>query len=229
MRIKEPKLIEKEIEYLKKEHGIQGINLLDEIGIPLSPKKAVSRLEAIARTEIIWRGQCRVDGIDSDLAKLMKESGCVAMALGVESVSQKVLDLMDKKIKIEDTKKTLYLLKENNIQTRLYMVMNLPGEPDDIVDQTKRFVEEVQPDVVFLSQFTTRPGTPVFDNPEKYGIEWTDSDWTKNNHLFGRFGENEMPTLSFRYAEGKGPSPDEMLRRHAELQEWLREKGISNL
>ncbi|MBF0332220.1 MAG: hypothetical protein HQL40_01065, partial [Alphaproteobacteria bacterium] len=41
LRYRDPKLIEAEIEYLKREYGIEGLNLLDEIGIPPNPRKAI--------------------------------------------------------------------------------------------------------------------------------------------------------------------------------------------
>ena len=68
LRYRTPELIEEEIEYLKREYNMEGINLLDEIGIPLTPKQAIPHLEAIGRTGIKWRGQCRVDGITPEIA-----------------------------------------------------------------------------------------------------------------------------------------------------------------
>ena len=136
---------------------MEGISLLDEIGIPLTRANAIAHLEAIGRTRIVWRGQCRVDGITPELAKLAKESGCVTMCLGVESVSQRSLDIINKGIKLERTKETIYHLKQNGIETRVYMIIGLPGEPEDIVEQTWAFVKETTPDLVYLSLFTIRP------------------------------------------------------------------------
>ena len=165
IRERESTLIKEEIIYLKNEYGIQGINLLDEIGIPLSRRKAISRLEAIAETGIQWRGQCRVDGITPELAKLAEESGCVALGLGVESVNQTSLDIINKRIKVEKAKETIRILKENNIEARVYLILGLPGEPENIVEKTWKFINETQPEMVYLSIFTIRPGTEVFYNP----------------------------------------------------------------
>jgi radical SAM superfamily enzyme YgiQ (UPF0313 family) len=115
LRYRKPELIEEEIEYLKSNYSIQGINLLDEIGIPLNENKAFSHLESIGRTGIIWRGQCRVDGITPDIAKKAKESGCIAMGLGVESVSQRALDMINKRITVSRARETIALWKPNPI------------------------------------------------------------------------------------------------------------------
>ncbi|MEO5333286.1 MAG: B12-binding domain-containing radical SAM protein [Magnetococcus sp. YQC-5] len=221
-----------EIEYLKQEFNIQGLNLLDEIGIPLIPQLAREYLEAIGKTGIVWRGQCRVDGITPETAHLARASGCTAMGLGIESVSERSLELIRKQISLEQARRTIALLNENNIESRLYMIIGLPGEPEDILEQTWRFIQETQPGLVILSLFTVRPGTDVFDNPTKYGIEYIDHDSTKSMHMFGRY-DNEQPTLTFRYAKtapwGKTLSNEEIVSNYLELQQRLKNCGLSAL
>ncbi|MCX6746768.1 MAG: radical SAM protein [Candidatus Pacearchaeota archaeon] len=231
-RYNSPGKIKDEIEYLKKEYDIQGINMLDEIGIPFSKEKAISYLEAIASTGIVWRAQTRVDGITPEIAKMAKDAGCIALGLGIESVSQTALDMINKKIQVEDARRTLKILKENGIETRAYMILGLPGEPRDIVKQTWDFIEETQPDLVYLSLFTVRPGTEVYSNPKKFGIKNVNTDWDKTMHLFGRY-DNEIPTLTFEYENetpwGKGFTQRELVNNYIEIQTKLRERGLSHI
>jgi radical SAM superfamily enzyme YgiQ (UPF0313 family) len=232
VRYRTPKLVKAEIEYLKKNYGIEGLNILDEIGIPLNREQAISHLQAIGETEIIWRGQCRVDGITPELAKLARKSGCVALGLGVESVSQRALDIINKKINIQQVRETIRFLKKNGIEVRIYMIIGLPGEPPDIVKQSWAFIKETSPDLVFLSLFTVRPGTEVFNNPKKFGIKRIDTDWAKSMHMFGRY-ERETPTLTFEYRKqtpwGKSLSNEKIINNYMELQTKLRERGLSHL
>lgn len=223
-------LIEEEIEYLKRDYNMEGINLLDEICFPLEREKAIAQLEAIGRAGIIWRGQCRVDGVTPELAKLARESGCMALGIGVESVSQQALDIINKKIDINKAKEIIHLLKRNDIETRIYLIIGLPGESDDIVQQTWSFIKETDPDLVILSLFTVRPGTEVYNNPKKFGIKFIDTDWQKAMHMFGRY-EYEAPTLTFEYDEqtpwGKGFSKERIINNYVELQTKLRERNLS--
>lgn len=232
IRYRNPDLVEKEIEYLKQEYSVQGLCLTDEICFPLNSKAAIQHLEAIGRTGVVWRGQCRVDGITSELARLARESGCVALGLGVESVSQRSLDIINKKIRIERAKETIRLLKENGIEARIYVIIGLPGEPTDIVDLTWSFIEEVKPDLVYLSLFTIRPGTEVFSHPEKFGIKQINTDWTKTMHMYGRHSD-ETPSLTFEYHEQTpwGPSipGDQIIKNYMELQKRLWEKNLAHL
>lgn len=232
IRFRSPQLIEDEIKYLKDEYSIRGLAIMDEICIPLKKQAAVDHLDAIKRSDVVWRGQCRVDGITDEIAARARDSGCVAMGMGCESVSQRALDLINKRIKVEKAREAIKLLKKNGIEVRLYLILGLPGEPADIVDQSWNFILETDPEVVFLSLFTVRPGTEVYRNPEKFGIKSISSDWEKTMHLYGRY-DNEMPTLTFEYQEdnpwGKSIPSEKIIENYLELQNRLHQRGIANL
>lgn len=228
IRFRDPKLIEAEIEYLKREYGIEGIVLLDEIALPLKKLAAIAELEAIGRTGIYWRGQCRVDGITSDLAVLAKQSGCLGLGLGAESVWQPSLDIINKRISVERSKETIKLLKANGIETRLYLILGLPAEPTNIVELTWDFIQETKPDLVQLALFTVRPGTEVYRNPDKFGIINITTDWENTMHM--RALDGEEPKLSFEYREnapwGKSLTNAQIVRNFLELASRLKETGL---
>lgn len=226
VRYRDPKSIEAEIEYLKKDFGVQALNLHDEICIPLARDRARAHLEAIGRTNVVWRGQCRVDGITAETVSLAKQSGCMALSMGVESISQTSLDLINKKIKLEQAEQSIRLIKEGGLESRIYMILGLPGEPPDVLEQTWSFIQRTQPDLVYLSIFTLRPGTEVYNHPERYGIKAVDYDWGNTQHMYGRYGD-EAPRVNFEYEEGKGPSKERILSNYAELQRRLREASLS--
>ena len=50
--------------------------------------------------KIIWSlpNGVRIDKLDRELLVLMKEAGCVSMALGIESANQRILDLIKKQL-----------------------------------------------------------------------------------------------------------------------------------
>lgn len=232
IRYRRPDLVAEEIEYLKRDYGIQGISLLDEIGIPLQRAHAIAHLEAIGSTGIAWRGQCRVDGITPEIAKLARESGCLAMGLGVESAWQPSLDAINKKIKVARARDTIRILKESGIEVRLYMIFGLPGEPPDIQERTWEFIQETDPDLVYLSLFTIRPGTAVFHEPAKFGIREVQTDWSNTRHMHGRY-DHEVPRLTFEYEEvtpwGKSLSNDQIVSNYMEFQTRLSEHGLNHL
>lgn len=232
IRYRTPQSVEQEIEYLKSDYGIEGVSLLDEIGIPLKKAEAISFLEAVGRTNIVWRAQCRVDGITPDLAHLARDAGCVTLCMGVESVSQQSLDIINKKISVEQAKRSIAHIKEYGIEVRIYLIIGLPGEPEDIVERTWSFIKETDPDLVYLSLFTIRPGTQVFNSPEKFGIKKIDKKWEDTMHMFGRY-EDEVPKLTFEYEQhtpwGNSFSNDMIISNYMELQARLKNGGLNRL
>ncbi len=229
VRYRKPELIEEEIEYLKKEYGIQGISLLDEIGIPPNKNMAIPYLEALKRTNIPWKAQCRVDNMDEEIARLAKEAGCITMCLGVESAIQECLNIINKRIDVERAKESIKILKKYGIETRVYMILGLPGEPEDVVERTWKFIEETDPVSVYLSLFTVRPGTDIFDNPDKYGIKWISFDWDKTMHMYSRY-EKEIPELTFKYHDqapwgGKMLTNEQIIKNYLELQDKIIKSG----
>jgi radical SAM superfamily enzyme YgiQ (UPF0313 family) len=204
--------------------------LRDEICVPLSPKAATPYLEAIGSTNIVWRGQTRV-GASKEILALAKQTGCVELALGVESVSQQVLDIVNKRQKVEEAKRSISLCRELGIKVKMCLILGLPGEPVDILDRTLRFIEEVHPDYVNVSGFCPLPGSTIFANRAKFGIKNIDDDWKRHAHLMMRFSNEEHFGLPFSYEEttpwGTGLNNTAIIDNIKTVQVFLRENGMS--
>jgi radical SAM superfamily enzyme YgiQ (UPF0313 family) len=223
-----PEQVASEIQYLKQEYGVTGINLRDEICVPLAPRVAIPYLEAIGRMDVIWRGQTRV-GTPRQLLTLAKQSGCVELALGVESVSQQVLDLVNKHQRVEEARQSIAHCRELDIKVKMCLIFGLPGEPADILEQTLRFIEEAQPDYVNVSGFCPVPGSPIFYDQARFGIKEIDSDWNRHAHLMMRFSNEEHFGLPFRYEDktpwGTSFSNGAIMQNIKTVQVFLRENG----
>ena len=228
-QVRHPESIEAEIEYLKSEYGVNGINLRDELCIPVQQDLARKQIEAIARQKVVWRGQGRV-GIGDDILKLASNSGLIELSIGVESVSQQVLDIAKKGTNIEQIKKFIKNCKYCNIKTKLGIILGLPGEPKNIVELTKQFLEEVNPDYAIISGMCIFPSSEIFDNAEYYGIEHIDKNWDKYGHLLYRYGEIEEIGIPFRYAKqnkwGDTFTREEIMNNVQNLQHYLKERNM---
>jgi radical SAM superfamily enzyme YgiQ (UPF0313 family) len=227
-----PAQITEEIEYLKKYYGVKGINLRDEVCIPVKKSIAQPFLEAIGNSDVIWRGQTVPFG-NEDMVKLAAESGCKEVALGMESAdSDDVLIISNKPSKsIDRNKRYVEILKKYGIKVKICLIFGLPGESEHVVERTIKFLEEVQPDYVALSGFDPVPGSPFFNQPEKYGLKFIDKDFSKHAHLIYRFGDEEEVGLPFEYEKnapwGKSLSRNQIVNNIKTMQAWLRERGMS--
>jgi anaerobic magnesium-protoporphyrin IX monomethyl ester cyclase len=231
VRFRSARLITEEIEYLKREYGVQALALKDDNSIPVNVRIARPFLEAIGRTGVKWRGQSRANGVHPDMVKLARDAGCTHIGIGMESASQQALEIINKHIDLDKARDYIRLLRDTGIGVRLHFILGLPGEPDDIVKRTLAFIDEAQPTSVLLNILTPMPGSEIFNHPENYGIKIKTYDWKKYFSLAGRFEEEEGPDMIFEYDKvmpwGKGMSREQIVHNYVELQTILRERGLN--
>ena len=231
LQTKSTDLIRDEIRYLKKNYNINSLLLKDEVAI--SPNKKISQeiLTTIGNEDIVWRGQT-ISIASYDQLKLAKESGCLELAVGVETVDNDVMKVIDKTWQNEKIiKDFIENCKKLDLKVKICLILGLPGEPKNIVEKTIKFLEETEPEFVSVSGFLPVPGSPIAKNPEKYGISKIENDWSKYGHLLFRFSDDEEVGLPFEYSEdgpfGKGLSQNEIKQNLTSLQGWLKERKMT--
>lgn len=229
--LRRPDQITAEIRYLKDRYGVQGVNLRDEVCIPVNRKEAVAMFEAIAAENIVWRGQTMPMGSE-EIIKLARQSGCLELAIGVESVeSDKVLQLSNKpSTSVDANRRFIELLKKHGIKVKVCLIFGLPGETNQVVEKTIRFLEEVKPDYVALSGLDVVPGSVFHKSAQTLGIKSIESDLSKHAHLMFRFGDDEEVGLPFEYEKmtpwGPSLSRKEIANNIRQVQQYLRDHGM---
>src|SRR3989338_478018 len=118
---------------------------------------------------IIWSCYTRLDLIDENMLKAMKKAGCWNIFFGIESGSQKVLDIITKKMTVDQMRKAVNLVKKSGIEIRGSFVLGLPGETPELGRQTIDFAIELDPDYAQFTLATPHPGTQLWDNAEEWG------------------------------------------------------------
>lgn len=229
-RYRSPELVEEEIQYLKQEYGVQALVLRDDNAVPVNRKIAKPFLQAIGRTGVKWRGQARANGIAEDMVELAASSGCLDLALGIESVTPKVLEIINKKIDLHEAKQFIKMLKKYKIGVKLLLVLGLPGEPDDVVSRTLNFIDETVPDVVGLALFCPYPGSKMTAHYKEFGIKNINPNLHEYQILYSRFDDKEKIRLLFEYEEmtpwGKGMRSETIIENYDNLQESLRKRNL---
>jgi len=121
-----------------------------------------------------WFTQCTVTiGDDLPLLKLIKDSGCVALSFGLESVSQESLDSMDKPwAKVSDYERQLSAIRQMGIDLSTEMVVGADGDTLESIAQTADFVERMKIMVPRFYILTPIPGTAFFHQMVKEDRLW---------------------------------------------------------
>jgi anaerobic magnesium-protoporphyrin IX monomethyl ester cyclase len=116
-----------------------------------------------------WSCDTRVDVLTDELLGAMRRAGCQRLSLGVESGSQRVLNLINKKITVQQILRSTALAKSYGIQVRYYMMLGNRGETLDTFHETLAFLTRAKPDQYIFSCLSIYPGTLDFDDAEKSG------------------------------------------------------------
>ncbi|MGC9332653.1 MAG: B12-binding domain-containing radical SAM protein, partial [Anaerolineae bacterium] len=142
----------------------------------------------------------RVDLMDTEIARWLKETGCQRIAFGAESGSQRVLDAMTKGTTVEQIYKTAQICRELGIETYFYMMVGYPGETWSDLQRSVKMLRETRPDEFSTTIAYPLPGTAFYEQvkdqlPEK--DEWVpDWDYTAENKLL--FQRDGYSTVFYR-------------------------------
>ncbi|MDJ0811052.1 MAG: radical SAM protein [Desulfobacterales bacterium] len=142
--------------------------------------------------QIKWTCESRVDTVDAGLLRLMREAGCWQISYGVETGSQRLLDLINKGVTLEQVEHAFELTKQAGITIRGFFMLGLPTETAEESQATIDFAKKIDP---LWAQFTITvpyPGTPMFIDLERKGQIRT-YDWSRYNTWSGWKGEDEIP------------------------------------
>lgn len=152
-----------EIEYLIKEFGAKGIYFRED-NFTLNLKRTEEFCEKLIKKSINihWACETRVDNMSEDLVRLMSAAGCRAVYLGVESGSQRILDMLDKKITVEQIERAINFCKKYNIRTYCSLITGVPGETYEDYLLTKKLMDKLKPYSYGFNVFVGIPDSPLY-------------------------------------------------------------------
>jgi anaerobic magnesium-protoporphyrin IX monomethyl ester cyclase len=136
---------------------------------------AVDALDA----RVPFKMQSRCDLMTRDTVDALAHAGCAEVWMGAESGSQKVLDAMEKDLRVEDIYHARQNLRDHGIRACLFLQFGYPGEEWEDIERTIRMVRETQPDDIGVSVAYPLPGTKFYGLVEaQLGAKknWQDSD-----------------------------------------------------
>ena len=115
------------------------------------------------RLKCTWSVNVRADITDNDLLKHMRAAGCRLLLAGFESGSQKMLDTMQKNIKVEKMVAFIRLARKAGLEVHGCFVLGLPGETEDTIRETIDFALSNPLNTLQFSGAVPFPGTRYFD------------------------------------------------------------------
>ena len=147
--------------------------------IVASPRRAKELFEALLPLNLRWVGQGDLSmAKDQELLKLMARSGCMAMFIGLESLSQDSLAAVNKRANIGvDYERAIAAIHRHGIDIVGSFIFGLDPDQPGVFRQTVAFAERVKLGVAQFPVLTPFPGTPLYDRLKEEG-RITSFDWS---------------------------------------------------
>lgn len=194
------------------EHNIDGIYFLDS-AIPVSILKSFCSKLVKSGVKIKWGTNARLDTpfINESFIKLLADAGCVFIKFGLESGSQRVLDLMDKGINIKNASDAIQLCRKYGILVHTYIMFAFPGEHEDDRMMTMNFIldEMTHPDNYNCSEFIMY-GNSLVAKEVNYNLSCKDSSsegWHSASYSFtNQHIKEQIHKLRIAFDEKYSPS-----------------------
>jgi anaerobic magnesium-protoporphyrin IX monomethyl ester cyclase len=153
--------------------------------------------EIIGRSlKVSWRARVRADQVDEPLIMKMKSAGCSTLAIGVESGSQRLLDIMGKNCRIRDIENAFRIIKDAGLWTVGYFMFGTPGETREESLQTIEFAKKLDPDWALFTHATPLPGTRLYEMTKEKMLtdDWSRFKFSANSPIvsYDSMSEREM-------------------------------------
>lgn len=169
--------------------GQNGFHYVDEAAPPALMRALA--LEILRRKiSVTWWTNIRFEkSFTRDLCLLLKASGCIAVSGGLEVASDRLLELIDKGVTVEQVAKVTRNFTEAGIMVHAYLMYGYPTqtvqETVDSLEMVRQLFEVGVLQSGFWHQFAMTAHSPVGMHPEKYGV-------VKETETIGTFANNDI-------------------------------------
>lgn len=190
LRQKSPGRVVDEMDYLLK-LGFNEIHIIDDV-FTADMKRAYEICDVILKRglKFSWypRGGIRVDRVNRELLEIMKKAGCYRIPFGIESGSQRIIDVVKKKITLEQAESAVKFAKKAGLEVECYFMLGLPTEEESDILKSIDFAKKLDPDYVKFAITLPFPGTEMFDDMMKdnriKSFHWQDYNFSAPRNVY---------------------------------------------
>ena len=175
--------------------GVKSIRFIDDT-FTLNKHRVTDICKAIISNQIKieWACLSRTDNLDEELLGWMKKAGCKRIYFGMETGSQRMLDIYQKNVKAEEALVTFHLCRKVGIETAAFFMSGHPLETERDFEETLIFAQKANLNYASFNPLTPYPGTGLF-NELKTELEFSiypyKNEW-KNGAVYETFDRRKQ-------------------------------------
>ena len=190
-----PQNVVEELKLLRRQFAFDHVWFCDDIfGLKPGWVKQFADLAEKENLKFRFKIQARADLLlqENNICDLQR-AGCDNIWMGAESGSQKVLDAMDKGIKVEQIYAATRLLKKCGIHPSFFIQFGYPGETKEDIQKTIAMINELLPYEIGISVSYPLPGTVFYDRVKSELT--TKTNWKDSDELALMFSNTYQPAF----------------------------------
>lgn len=175
-RRRSPKAVADEIAWIREHYTVDSIWFVDDV-FTVSHKWLDEFTEEVTSRNLVMPYECitRADRMNEDVILKLKASGCFRVWIGAESGSQKVIDLMDRRVEVEQVRDMIRLARRHGLQAGTFIMVGYPGETKEDIYETVHHLKSAEPDLFTITVTYPIKGTPLYAEVEDRFV--TDLPW----------------------------------------------------
>ena len=179
-RARSPEHVCEEIEDIKVNYNINKILFRDAVfTLDKERTKQICDLIIKNRFGFEWWCETRINCLDKQLIRKMKQAGCQGMNVGLETGDPEILESQAKPgVTLSQLKDITSFSKNVGMKLHFLLMVGLPGETKASLYQTYKLVQKLTPQSIGITFVTPYPGTPLYFEAKKKGWLITE-DWSK--------------------------------------------------
>jgi len=186
---------ERRIDYFPIEHVIETIQIYENkfkhFSIFLTASNFLSNhdkvtnfLNLLKGTKITlnnWYFETRADSLNRPILQSLKDSGVNTLTLGIEDIHDTVLNAINKNMTFEQIDRGIKIIKELGLKVRSHFIIGLPTQTREDMLENINFSDKC--DFYYFLCLVPYPGTPIFANPSRFGLQILPNDWEQYNEM----------------------------------------------
>lgn len=143
-----------DIKYLVNNFNCKGIYFRED-NFTMNKRRVMALCEMLIESglDIVWACETRVDTVDRDMMEQMKKAGCVGFYVGVEHLTQRMLDVFNKMITVDRILEFFDSAHELGIKTAASFVTDHPEETQEDISEKKRLLKVIKPTIIWNNKF----------------------------------------------------------------------------
>jgi radical SAM superfamily enzyme YgiQ (UPF0313 family) len=163
-RRRSPASVAEEVAWIMERYGPEMLWMADDV-FTIHPGWITEYAKEMQRRNLRVPFECitRADRMNPHMAETLAELGCFRVWIGSESGSQKILDAMQRGVRVEQVREAVRLLREQSIQTGMFLMWGYEGEGLEDIEATVDHVKSCRPDVFLTTVSYPIKGTPYYN------------------------------------------------------------------